>query len=94
MKRYIKSAITETTPDFIVGGIEQDIIRYLDSGAKVYIESGAANDEIISYSDPYGYGKELVLTTTGTIFPKQLCLYDYTYVDSEDFEGNLFVQVG
>lgn len=94
MKRYIKSAITEITPDFIIGGIEQDIVSYLDRGAKVYIESGAANDEIISYSDPYGYGKELVFTTTGTIFPKQLCLYDYTYVDCDDFEGSLFVQVG
>ena len=94
MKRYIKSAITETTPDFIIGGIEQDIISYLNRGAEVYIESGAANDQILSYSDPYGYGKELVFTTTGTIFPKQLCLYDYTYVDSEEFEGSLFVQVG
>jgi hypothetical protein len=80
--------------EYKIEGIEDEIIRYLDSSKKVYIESGAANDRILSYSDPYGYGREIVFTTTGSIFPKQVCLFDYSYVDCEDFEGNLFVQVG
>lgn len=37
-------------PQYEIGWIERDIIERLDKGEKVFIESGAANDCITSYS--------------------------------------------
>ena len=95
--------------DFKREAIENDIMDALKtpdwmknkkSYRKVYIESGAANDEIIDF--------EMVLTesvgkkdrsvrfrTTGCIFPKMLSLSDYDEVDTETegYGHPLFVHV-
>lgn len=95
MKRYINSSFHKNKDWTKINWVQDSIIGYLNRGAEVYIESGAANDQILSYSeDLLGDGKELLFTTTGTIFPKQISLYDFSYVDCEDYEGALFVEVG
>ena len=60
--------------------IERDIIERLNKGEKVFIESGAANDEITAYSirkykthswQSYEE-KEITFTTTACIFPEKI----------------------
>lgn len=77
---------------------ENEIILKLDEGKKVYIESGAAVDRIISYSirkfKTYPCEeREVTFTTSACIFPKSLRLENYDNVDTEEFNGNLFVHV-
>lgn len=94
MKRYINSSFHKNKDWTKINWVQDSIIDYLNRGAEVYIQSGAANDQILSYSEViYAWGKEVIFTTTGTIFPKELCLYDYDNVDSEEFQGCLFVDV-
>ena len=70
---------------------EREIIRRLDSGEKVYLESGAANDTITAYEiDAY---TNVVFTTTACIFPKRVDLRDYDGIDTEEFNGELFVHI-
>lgn len=81
--------------------IENEIILRLDNGEKVYIESGAANDAIISYSiEKYKIHswqdyeeREITFTTTACIFPEKINLSNFDNVDTEEFEGKLFVHV-
>lgn len=81
--------------------IERDIIERLDKGETVYIESGAANDEITGYSireyKTYEWQayeeKEITFTTTACIFPKEIMLSNWDNVDTEEFNGKLFVHV-
>ena len=82
--------------------IEAEIMSYLDAGKKVYIESGAANDEICSYHvekrEIYMHGsvfedKTVTFQTSACIFPPSISLHNYSNVDCEDFKGALFVSV-
>jgi len=81
--------------------IENEIIDQLDKNEKVFIESGAANDTIFSYSvrkyKTYSWQeyeeKEITFITSACIFPKEIKLSDYDNVDTEMFDGNLFVKV-
>ncbi len=84
-----------------IENIEKEIIERLDKGEKVYIESGAAVDCITSYSAreykthswQFYKEKEITFTTTACIFPEKIMLSDWNNVDTEEFEGKLFVQV-
>lgn len=81
--------------------IEQEIIERLDKGEKIYIESGALNDCIIGYSvrtyKKYAWQdyeeREITFTTTACVFPEKMQLSDWDNVDSDEFNGELFVQV-
>ena len=81
--------------------IERDIIERLDKGETVFIESGAANDEITGYFvrkyKTYSWQtyeeKEITFTTTACIFPKEIALSNWDNVDTEEFNGKLFVHV-
>lgn len=80
--------------------IENEIISRLDNKETVYIESGAANDVITSYSvqefqnqyQEYD-GREVSFFTTACIFPKKIVLSYYENIELEEFRGELFVQV-
>lgn len=81
--------------------IEDEIISRLDKGEKVYIDSGAANDSITSYSIKkykiYSWQdyeeREVTFTTTAYIFPEKIRLSIWDRVDTEEFKGKLFVHV-
>lgn len=81
--------------------IENEIISQLDKGEEVYIESGAANDVITSYSirkyKTFSWQdyeeREITFTTTACIFPEKINLSDWDNVDTEEFEGKIFVHV-
>ena len=86
--------------DFTLNGIEKEIIQRLDNNETVYIESAASNDVINSYSiQKFKRGwseyeeKEITFTTTACIFPKEIKLSYYDNVDTEEFNGELFVHV-
>ena len=77
---------------------EREIMKWLDNGKKVYIESGALNDEILSYSverfeKRYGVEEEVTFTTSACVFPKEVVLDDDREVDTEEFNGCLFVKI-
>jgi hypothetical protein len=87
--------------EYEIGCIESEIIKRLDKGETVYIESGAANDCITGYSvrkykthswQSYEE-KETTFTTTACIFPEKIMLSNWDNVDTEEFEGKLFVHV-
>ena len=86
---------------FDIKYIEKEIIDRLDKGEKVYIESGALNDCITSYSirkyKTYSWQEyeenEITFTTTACVFPEHITLSDWDNVDTEEFYGNLFVHV-
>lgn len=82
--------------------ISQEAIEYLDKGKHVYIEDGCLNDQIISYRieevdiPPYWMHlkvKRVTFTTSACVFPKEISLHNFEHVDSEEFEGNLFIKV-
>ena len=88
-------------PQYEIEWIEREIIEHLDKGEKVFIESGAANDEITAYSirkykthswQSYEE-KEITFTTTACIFPKEIMLSNWDNVDIEEFEGKLFIHL-
>lgn len=76
---------------------EREIMRWLDEGKKVYIENGAANDEITSYTvEEVGIARnnEVHFTTSACIFPKTMVLSAMDCnVDTEEYNGCLFVKV-
>lgn len=77
---------------------EREIMEWLDNGKKVYIESGALNDEILSYSverfeKRYGVEEEVTFTTSACVFPKEIVLSDDREVATEVFNGCLFVKI-
>lgn len=84
-----------------IESIENEIIERLDKGDKVYVESGAINDLIITYSiERYkkfawqSYeDREVIFTTTAATFPKHLQLQSYSNIYTEEFEGTLFVHI-
>ncbi len=85
-----------------IESIEEEIISFLDKKKKVYIESGAAVDRILSYDvteyKKYSWEdyseKETSFTTTNCIFPKVLQLTDFSEVDCSYFKDAFFVTVG
>lgn len=89
MEKYIKESI------------ENEIISRLDNREKVYIESGAAVDIIISYSvrkyKTHEWQKyqerEITFSTSACIFPNKINLHDWDNIDTEEYEGKLFVHV-
>ena len=89
------------TSDFTQKGIEEEIIERLNKKENVYIESGAANDVITSYSirkykthswQDYEE-EEVTFTTTACIFPQKINLSYWENVDTEEFKGELFIHV-
>lgn len=78
-----------------------EIQQYLNAGKKVYIESGAAVDRVLSietlehktHAWQEHTDKEYMLHTTACIFPESMQLENYEHVDTEEFGGNLFVHV-
>lgn len=75
--------------------IEDEIIAQLDKGGKVFIESGDANDSIISYTvNGTPPEREVAFTSTAYIFPERIVLGDILgYVDTEKWNGHLFVKM-
>lgn len=82
--------------------IERDIVNKLENKKMVYIESGSINDSIVAYRfdyedihDPCGsYKKRIVVfETSNCIFPKEIRLDDFETITTEEFHGNLFVEV-
>lgn len=86
---------------YALEGIEDDIRKSLLTGKpykKVYIESGAANDEIINFElDIHetlrSKDREMTFRTTAAIFPAKINLADYDDIDTEEYNGNLFLHV-
>ena len=84
-----------------IESIENEITERLDKGDKVYIESGAINDCITTYSirkyKTYAWqtheDREVTFTTTATTFPKHLQFQSYSHIYIEEFEGTLFVHI-
>lgn len=87
--------------EYELQAIEDDIIaafKKFPSPRKVFIESGAANDEIIDYElnikeTSRKKEREVSFRTSACIFPKVLKLSDYDNVELEEYNGNLFVHV-
>ena len=87
--------------DYIVEGIENDIIDRLNKKERVYIESGSATDRIMSYSirkSKMGLRqqyeeREVMFTTSACIFPEKIMLSDYDDVDCEVFEKIFIIRV-
>ncbi len=89
--------------EFEIQAIEDEIIAAFKTplGQKtknVYIESGAANDEIIDYEleiheTSRKREKTVSFKTSACIFPRTISLSDYEDVDTEEFNGSLFVHV-
>lgn len=84
--------------DMRIAAIEEDIIKTLRKGDKVYIENGSLNDAIIDYElhlyeDVRRRIKNIVFQTTGSVFPEKIMLSEYYSVDTEEFGTSLFVRV-
>lgn len=87
--------------NWIVEYIEDDIIKYLNSGKKVFIENGSLNDQIISYSVKFLKNylwqeyeeRKVIFTTSACVFPLYIDLINYSDIDTEEFEGNLFIKI-
>lgn len=83
--------------------IEEDIIKTLESKQKVFIESGAANDEIVNYKTLFDYQynpcgedykiKKIIFETTACIFPKEISFEEFYNVEFEWFDNNLFIKI-
>ena len=79
--------------NFEIEGIEKEIMQWLDDGKNVCIESGAANDAILSYTVDADNG-EVEFTTSACIFPKKIIFpYAGWSVDTEIYNDCLFVKV-
>lgn len=96
-ERWFKNMI----PGYVLQRIEADVISRLNNGEKVYIESGAANDCLVSYEiktlkthvwQDYEERKVIFLTT-GSIFPKKIHLSDFENIDTEIYKNELFLNV-
>jgi hypothetical protein len=89
--------------EFEIQAIEDDIIAAFKTPLgkkekKVYIESGAANDEVIDYElnireTSRKRERAVSFKTSGSIFPKVIKLTDYENVELEEYNGNLFIHV-
>ena len=97
-KGYIKASIF--LPLGEASNITKYAMDYLDRGKKVYIESGALNDVITAYTVNQGYDRgwtrdydEVLFTSEGGYFGNPIDLSAFSYVDCEEFDGNLFIQV-
>lgn len=100
--KYPKNTITASVflPLGEVYNITKYAMDYLDRGKKVYIESGALNDVITSYTVNQGYDNgwtkdydEVLFTSDEGYFGKPIDLTQFSEVDCEEFDGNLFIQV-
>lgn len=92
---------------YMLNAIEDDLMDAFKSrlriGAKpkykhIFIDSGAANDEIVDYTlqifeNSQKRERTVSFRTTGCIFPVVIRLSDYDSVDTEEFNGSLFVHV-
>ena len=86
---------------YALEGIEDDIIKSLRIGKpykKVFIDSGAANDEIIDYEmelyeTSRKRNREVKFRTTAAIFPAYVQLDQFDDIDTEEFNGNFFLHV-
>ena len=76
----------------------EEIIKALEDGKNVYIKSGAANDKITDYERYvaerlHHTDAHISFDTTACIFPKTITLDMYDNVETEEFNGSLFVKV-
>lgn len=86
---------------YILSGIEDDIIKSLRTGKPyraVYIDSGAANDEITDYEltlheTVRKQDKEVRFRTSAAIFPAYITLDMFDNIDTEEYNGALFLHV-
>ncbi len=92
---------------YMLNTIEDDLMDAFKSrlriGAKpkykhIFIDSGAANDEIIDYEleiheTSRKIEKTVSFKTSACIFPRTINLSNYEDVDTEEFNGSLFVHV-
>ena len=88
MKRY----------DYEIQSIENDIMAFLNKGKtdkSVIIESGALNDVITGFevSGNDITDREVIFTTTASVFPEKMNLQDYEGVELKKYNGSLFVSV-
>ncbi len=91
--------------EFELQAIEDDIMAtfknptdFMYRRKKVFIESGAANDEIIDYElniteTSRKRERSVSFKTSACIFPRVIQLKNYDSVEIEEFKGNLFVHV-
>ena len=92
--------------DYEIQGIEDDIIDGFKSRfgvgepkyRHIFIDSGALNDEIIDYElEIHETSRKrercVKFRTSASVFPKVVSLSDYDSVDTEEFNGSLFVHV-
>lgn len=80
--------------------LENEIIAKLDKGGEVIVESGAANDSILSYvvnviqkKSPAGNERNVVFTTSASVFPEKIELADFDHVEINEWNDCLFVEV-
>ena len=95
---YVKASIFLPLGD--VSDIAKYAMDYLDRGKKVYIESGSLNDVIMGYTinqgEDRGWTKDydqVLFTSEGSYFGNPIDLSAFSYVDCEEFDGNLFIHV-
>lgn len=74
---------------------ENEIMEYLNSGKKVFIENGCLNDNIVSFSVNNQFAeREVIFITSACVFPLYINFMEsYSNIDTEDYKGNLFVKV-
>ena len=92
----------------VVEAIENDILEAFkhnrtaflkkEKEKKIFIDSGAANDEIIDYElviheSNTKRDREVSFKTSACIFPRTVNLSDFDSVDLEEYNGNLFIHV-
>ena len=78
----------------MIPSIEDEIIRYLDDGKHVYIENGCLVDQILSYSiKGKSIDREVIFTTSASVFFPTIRMGTYSYIDTEEYKGVLYVSV-
>ncbi len=92
--------MVEIIEDEILEAFRNNRLSFIENKKmiKIFIESGAANDEIIDFEliireTNTKRSREVSFRTSACIFPRVIKLSDYDNVDLETFEGNLFVHV-
>jgi hypothetical protein len=83
---------------FEYDAIAEDIIKALEEGKSVYIESGSAVDKIINYEQFVSKSlhreeAHINFTTTACIFPEVITLDLYDNIDTEENNKSMFVKV-
>ncbi len=94
----MRNTLIEAIEDDIVAALKSKLIIGSPKYKHVFIDSGAANDEIIDYEleiheTSRKREKTVSFKTSACIFPRIINLSNYEDVDTEEFNGSLFVHV-